>query len=232
MRYRDHYGVAEAVHYVEKTSLCPICRKRKSAYGITCGDTECISLWLRGQADPCIGLIDYGIQKHKSDLIAHVCFVAKHIYSFSPSNAVIAIRTGKYRKVAVYQFVGTQKVRTSGGYLVPPDKLNGCVWARIPQDILIAHSIRNSMTTSNKGMAAQNVIIDSIKNRTFPFPDSMFVIDEVCDENIQVKGIDLVIVPTIGKIESKCDLRGGHKEFGGTGNLFLQTCEINPLKLY
>ena len=36
------------VRYANKTGLCPICKTRKSARAITCGDWACLNHWLPG----------------------------------------------------------------------------------------------------------------------------------------------------------------------------------------
>jgi hypothetical protein len=36
------------IKYAAVTGNCPVCRKRKSAHGITCGRWGCINLWLPG----------------------------------------------------------------------------------------------------------------------------------------------------------------------------------------
>ena len=40
---------------------------------------------------------------------------------------------------------------------------------------------------------------------------------------------DLLVTASL-RIQVKCDYRGGPRELGGSGNLFLQTHECNPLR--
>ena len=52
---------------------------------------------------------------------------------------------------------------------------------------------------------------------------------EINDLDMQISGTDILIRADI-KIQVKCDFNGGSKEFGGTGNLFLQIADCNPFR--
>ena len=53
---------------------------------------------------------------------------------------------------------------------------------------------------------------------------------QVPEVDMQLNGSDLEIMHA-KSIQVKCDWNAGHKELGGTGNLFLQVEECNPLGL-
>ncbi len=229
MKYRSHREISKAYQYSQDSGLCPVCQAKRTGHGVTCGDIECIALWVQGQPDPCLGLVPHGIQKYTCDIIVHVCFYAKHLYSFTPTQAQIQAFSGRYRKAPAYQLVRNQKTRTAGGYLVPPRKISDCVWKQIPSTILGESTIRDSMTTSQKGEAAQSIVIKCLRVGAFPNP--LVSVARIDDKGLQIRGVDLIVTQK-AKIEVKCDFKGGHKKFGGTGNLFLQVCESNPNKLY
>jgi hypothetical protein len=48
---------------------------------------------------------------------------------------------------------------------------------------------------------------------------------------MQFEGLDIVVATRV-RIQVKLDFRGGERELGGTGNLFLQTAECNPTRSY
>jgi hypothetical protein len=47
---------------------------------------------------------------------------------------------------------------------------------------------------------------------------------------LQIEGMDIIVNCKV-KIQVKCDFTGGRKPLG-SGNLFLQTAECNPLRNY
>jgi hypothetical protein len=49
---------------------------------------------------------------------------------------------------------------------------------------------------------------------------------------VQIDGDDIVVLTGANRvhIQVKCDYPGGDKALGGTGNLYLQVAERNPLK--
>lgn len=232
--FRDNYHITKAFEQWRKDKLCPVCRQPSRRFatgdiGFTCGCLSCISLWLRGMGDPCRGLVDHGIQKYESDYIVHVCYVAGEIFVYSPDAGMVAIDSGKYIKRPAYQMVNGKRVLTAGGYTIPPEEINGCSWEEIPDQIKTRHIIKNIQDTSTKGQKASDIVRDCIISGCFPVAPK---IKEECDLTLQNKGYDLIVSVEYGSLEIKCDYRGGHRSRGGTGNLYLQTCEINPNKMH
>ena len=83
-------------------------------------------------------------------------------------------------------------------------------------------------STPVKGRKAENVVRKMIALGLISL-----VLDtvEVTDEGMQIDGEDF-LVNTAQSIQVKCDWSAGPRELGGTGNLYLQETEANPLKLY
>jgi hypothetical protein len=86
-------------------------------------------------------------------------------------------------------------------------------------------NFNNQQGTSDKGASAEYVVKEMVKRGIIPL-----VLDTTSDEDYdsQLLGSDILVKFADG-IQAKCDWRGGHREHGGTGNLFLQTDECNPL---
>ena len=170
-------------------------------------------------------LVEYGIQNEDSDLRVHVCPTVRRMYIYSTSAGVAAIETGKYEKAAANTLVDGAWIKTAEGYLVPPDDIDGCVNVTIPE-WMAAHFSKDSSTT-RKGALATRLVQRFCKEGWFPLPAGAIPVD---DHRMQVSGIDLIIIGDRVKIQVKCDFRGGPRELGGTGNLFLQVAECNPLR--
>lgn len=226
--FRSHRGIDKAIEYNDRTGLCPVCRERPSTYGITCGDMSCISGWLKGYEDPCIGLISYGIQNYECDVVAQVCYITQELYVYQLSDGIRAIQSGRYKKIPGFQMVDGTRTKTAGGYIVPSEDLLA-IGIDIPNDIYSKHSIYKSMSTSKKGELAQRIVRDCLSLGIFPNPIDSQVVKDL---DSQYRGNDLVVSQKVGKIQVKCDGYCGRKSRGGSGSLFLQVCEINPNKSY
>lgn len=169
-------------------------------------------------------LVNYGIKNEQSDLRVHVCIKAKRIYMYETQKGVDMIKTNNYRKVSATQ-PGVDCI-TSYGYIIPPDDLDA-ICVTIPSDMLLYLPIQEDEPTSDKGYKASTYVKYMIESGIIPFK---LRAKEITNYNMQISGVDIV-VSLSKKIQVKCDYAGGHKEFGGTGNLFLQTQEINPLNM-
>jgi len=80
--------------------------------------------------------------------------------------------------------------------------------------------------TSAKGRAAEAAVRWAIENDKLPKYGTSCT--DASDAE-QLRGIDL-LTDMGHSIQVKCDYRGGEKIKGGTGNLFVQVAESNPLK--
>ena len=83
-------------------------------------------------------------------------------------------------------------------------------------------------STGAKGDKAVKIVSGLIRRGMFPFYLEGI---EVGDYDLQIEGLD-IIVSMNARIQVKCDYRGGPRWHGGTGNLFLQVAECNPLNEY
>lgn len=169
-------------------------------------------------------LVDYGIQNERSDLRLHVCFLVKRIYVYQTRFGVEAVESGRYIQRPVY----INGKLTAEGYLVPPMDIKSCIECEPKAYLWEVVSMNPKMTTSEKGRAAVSIAAEALRRGLVPIP---VLIDEVTDYDTQIGGTD-IIVHGGSKIQVKCDYRGGRKELGGTGNLFLQVAERNILKAY
>ena len=172
-----------------------------------------------------IELYEYGIHTEKSDIRAHVSVVNRRVYVFETHKAIETISNKEYPKRYASQ-PGCNNEPTALGFIVP--------WKDIP-DIKEVEArgwrgwseFRHEMTTSEKGNHAVQLVVRLMEIGRFP----MWLKNqsETQDTEIQIKGVD-IIVRMNKLIQVKCDWSAGPKEKGGTGNLFLQIAESNPLK--
>lgn len=167
-------------------------------------------------------LFQYGIQTEGSDIRAHVCVENRAIYVFPTRNGVDAIT----RIRPPLRFAGQPGVvgPTAEGWLVRVEdiadlrRLRFTSWNGWTQ-------FRRTLSTSDKGSLAVKCVVAAMKIGRFPF-----WLDATEDErqNVQIKGTDIVVFCR-KKIQVKCDYSGGDRP-KGSGNLFLQRAERNPLK--
>ena len=168
-------------------------------------------------------LFEYGIHTETSDIRAHVSVVNKTLYVFPTRNGVQAIEQHDppLRDAGQPGVIG----RTAEGWTVKIEWINDMRrvryvswprWAEFNQDA----------TTTQKGVLAVDCVIEVMRKGRFPF-----WVDATEDEreNVQRSGTDILVFCR-KKVQVKCDYRGGDKPLG-TGNLFLQKAERNPLGL-
>lgn len=161
---------------------------------------------------------NHGIINEGSDYRVHVCFGEQHMYIFKTIDGKAACESGKYRLVNARQR-GVDFV-TATGYIVPPMEITGCKRGKIP-DFIIDHLQPNKDDdTSINGRKAEDCVMMMINNEKMRIPSIAY---KVTDKQMQLSGVDILVQ---AKIEVKCDFLGG---VDGTGNLFLQISESNPL---
>ena len=167
-------------------------------------------------------LFEYGILTEASDIRAHVSVVNRAIYVFPTVRGVEAIERERPPLRPAYQDGVTGK--TAEGWLVNVEAIADLRSLRFTS-WFGWDAMRPTMTTSEKGRAAVACVVAAMKIGRFPF-----WLDAVEDEreNIQIAGTDIVVFCR-KKVQVKCDWRCGHKP-AGTGNVFLQKAERNPLK--
>ena len=169
-------------------------------------------------------LREYGIHTEESDVRAHVSVVNRTIYVFRTEFALAAFNSGQFREKDAFQ-PGFEQ-RTARGVLVPPDAIDDMrrlqfatwpYWDRVDKE----------MSTSRKGKAAMKCVTDAMQGAIFPF---WVKATGSTSRDIEIRGID-IIVSMNTRVQVKCDYAGGDKPLG-TGFLFLQKAEINPLGLH
>ena len=112
------------------------------------------------------------------------------------------------------------------GYVVPIVDVEPKAILR--SDVCPWHRYTSEMTLAERGAAAVCVVKAAIRSNRFP----LWVCDIVTsDHELDINGTD-IIVNAKRRIQVKCDWRACTRNDGGTGNLFVQTHERNPLKIY
>lgn len=162
-----------------------------------------------------MNLINYGIQTEESDARAHVSVSNATVYFFPTRCGMKAIQN--HPEITPRPAYTGQTV-TAMGYAVPVKEIPELKQIPIPQDVFAAAKFSESDDTSAKGNKAVFVVKEMIKRGLIPV---MLKPEEVTDENMQIKGTDIVITAKC-KLQVKCDWRAGK-----TGNVYLQIAERN-----
>ena len=172
-------------------------------------------------------LHDYGIQTEDSHIRAHVCPAVRRIYVYPTVHGIAALNRG--RNALGYQ-PGVDGP-TANGKLVKPFDIDNCVALQINERVWDAFAFDEDADTTVKGAKAVKLVVRMIKAGLFPLPAGI-IIDPNLSKAIQIKGDDIYVwtQKSCVQIQVKCDFQGGEKHLGGTGNLYLQTAERNPLK--
>lgn len=174
-------------------------------------------------------LIRYGITTEKSDLRAHVSVTGKCVYFFETVAAVDAIKNNPTARVVTASQPGVQGV-TAVGVLMPPDRIAGCsrvecpglaVWDEVGTDPW-------KLSTSEKGRYAELIVWELIRNNRIPlrFIEPSSVAMNCEHQEKQVAGCDITLGDV--SVQVKMDWKAGHP---GTGYIFLQLAEANPLAM-
>jgi len=172
-----------------------------------------------------MSLYKHGIEEDESTYRIHVGFQAKVIYVFLTENGRKAAAELQREKYAGQPGVS---YKTARGKAVPWQQIEGCIEIPIPSDIHSQVNCRMAQTTSVKGAKAVQVVKEMFLRGLIPIS---FHVAEVMEQDLQIKGLDMVVKSHV-TIQIKCDYRCGSRHLGGTGNIFLQTHECNPLHRY
>lgn len=166
-------------------------------------------------------LFEYGIHTEHSDIRAHVSVVNRAVYVFLTKNGIAAAALRQVPLVDAGQ--PGVKGRTAEGWLVKPEwiadlrRLPFVSWPRWGD-------FDPEMTTTEKGALAVQCVLQTMKLGRFPI---WFDATEDDRHNVQILGTDILVFCK-KKVQVKCDWKCGGPL--GTGNLFLQKAERNPLK--
>lgn len=168
-------------------------------------------------------LFDYGIHNEASDIRVHVGMVVKKVYVFPTidgKRVFTKYKTEKRGSLPAFQPGVTGA--TAWGFAVP--------WEEIPNIRAIPFEPVEwlpTLSTTDKGKLAVAVVSTLLKKGNFP----LWIEGLECeDRELNISGTDITVKGR-WKIQVKCDARCGHRELGGTGNLYLQEYEANPLGL-
>lgn len=160
----------------------------------------------------------YGIAEEDSDIRAHVSDAVAFVFQTAIIKRLVS--ENKYKEKVAYQ-KGYNKP-TARGLLVPitsvPNlrKIPFASWARVGE-------YNKTMSTTEKGEWAVSLVIDLLKCGRFPI---WIKAEQTQDRTVDIQGTDILLF--MGrKIQVKCDYPAK-----ATGNLYIQTHEINPLKQY
>lgn len=167
-------------------------------------------------------LFEYGIQTESSDIRAHVSVVNRTIYVFQTKEGIAAIeRDAPPLRGASQPGVAG---RTAEGWVVKVDSIADLRRVRF-QSWPRWQDFREDLSTDAKGALAVQVVIEAMKRGRFPI---WFHALEDDRQYVQVKGTDILVFCR-KRVQVKCDYKSGDAPLG-TGNLFLQKAERNPLK--
>jgi hypothetical protein len=173
-----------------------------------------------------ITLHEHGIQNENSAIRAHVGVISKRVYVFKTENARRAIDACKFEKRLAFQ-PGYSKP-TADGWIAPIEaiedirEINCAGWP-------LFEGFVPTLPTNEKGAKAVDIVLGLIERGLFPF---WIKSSETKDKDIQIKGTD-IIVDNKTSIQVKCDYKAGPKDINGcSGNLYLQSHEINPFGLF
>ena len=155
-------------------------------------------------------MIDYRI---------HVCFGEGMAYYYKTMEAIQVIRDGDYRLVDGYE--SGVNYATSKGYLVPPADIGGCKHVQIPGEWLRNLNCQENDSPEDKGSKAVRVAHGLIRE------GKLFLTPVRCQVTSKQEDLDGTDLRVYSRVQVKCDWPGG---VGGTGYLFIQVAECNPLK--
>jgi hypothetical protein len=173
-------------------------------------------------------LIEYGIQLERSDVRIHVGVQTRRLYVFQTAAAQKLLQEHRKDFKERPGFQQDVEYATSNGILVP------CYRMPTLRHVLLASDdwwkkFNPLHTPSEKGRMAARLAQRALKEGYVPLPFALVI--ESKDLKIQRSGADILLWGHL-RIQVKCDWEAGPKAWGGSGNLFLQVAEINPLKRY
>lgn len=169
-------------------------------------------------------MIKYGIDEEESDIRAHVSLPGKCITVFRTADMRALLERNSYPT----RMAGQKGVDgfTSKGHVVPITDVN-------PKYILTSKFYQwdkwdhDAMSCGEKGDMAVDCVRAAIIANKFPLWVCGIVNDQV---EIDIEGTD-ILVSSRRRIQVKYDWLAYPKP-GGSGKLYIQTHECNPLRLY
>lgn len=170
-------------------------------------------------------LVEYGIHTEESDIRAHVSVVNRAIYVFETWRGVEAIT----RNNPPLRHAGQPGVKgpTAEGWVVAVGSIEDLRRLRFHSWGKWSDFTAGLSTTEKGAMAVECVMAAMLRGR-FPL---WIAGREAEGLDAQIAGTDILIALN-KRVQVKCDFRGGDgpPNGNGTGNLYLQKAERNPLK--
>jgi len=175
-------------------------------------------------------LVDYGIQNEESDLRAHVCPFVQRVYVYPTAEGRRAVEGGHWPTREAHQ--NGVKGATAIGFCVPPFAIRRCVALQVRFDAWDSMEFSEQDSPSAKGEKAVRFVAGMIRTGIFPLPHRTAAVNLNLKRAVQIRGEDIIVDLGADRVhvQVKCDYRGGEDVLGGTGNLYLQVAERNPLK--
>jgi len=169
----------------------------------------------------------HGIQTEASHVRAHVGVIARSVFVFLTKHGRAACEASDIRDAVAYQ--PGVAYPTARGKPVPLDRIRDL--RRIDLSVWpVWDQFNKDASTSVKGRMAVEVVLHLLRRGGFPF--WVQSVAETRDTDIQISGTDIVCINRT-LIQVKCDWTAGPRSIPGcSGNLFLQTAELNPLRLH
>lgn len=172
-----------------------------------------------------MNLHKYGIEEEQSDIRAHVSLPGRRVTVYRTADMVALISRSSYVERNGYQ-PGVEHA-TAKGWLVPLEDIQ-------PQHVLLSESFpwqqwnHTEMDCGQKGDMAVKCVRAAILANRFP----LWVCGHVNgDRELDIQGTD-IIVSAKRRIQVKYDYGAYPASEGGTGNLYIQSHERNPLKIH
>ena len=165
-------------------------------------------------------LVEHGIQTEDSDIRCHVAPGTRTIFVFRTAAALSIMEAAVERAASQPGVVGvTARGRVVQWHAIPG--IRRLRWESVEWWTWFSRD----QSTTEKGRNAVLVVQRLLGAGRFPIWCGY--VGESLDVDIQISGTDLIVAGH-WRIQVKCDYDAGP---GGTGNLFLQTAECNPLRM-
>lgn len=175
-------------------------------------------------------LVEYGIKQEDVDIRIHVSFVTNKVYLYKREDMLRII--DRYPIRSAFQKINRLKRETARGHIVPVC-VDEIIEIEMPLQIAQKHKCNWIDDETRKGKCALNIVMEMIEMGVIQRQCNEFFQLEANDERdyeMQLKGNDIILTSRLPSIQVKCDYNAGPKAEGGTGNLFIQTHECNPLQ--
>ena len=166
-------------------------------------------------------LIKYGIFEEKSDIRAHVTFEKVFVFKTKELIKLLILKGNELPEALAYQ--KNYNEPTAKGKLIKPAMINDIRELKFTTWNEWSDFNEKEWNTTKKGKWAVRCVIELIRIGRFPF---WLEAKQTENVKIDIQGTDILIVMN-QKIQVKCD----YPAFK-TGNLYIQTHELNPYKLH